>query len=979
MGNAAGRPVSVGPSPEVAEELAAKDKEIAILKHKIYELDIHRSDDDLPINSVTVPHTNSVTFNNADGLPAHRSTDVFDPDQDLRGGRSPRPRGSVHRKCSTTNFDPDNAPGERMLAFADTSGNSTAFRDTASVTHLPRGGVILHTEHGDLQFGSPPETIKDAMSMGFSVPTNFVIPRERFSLKRGVSVCEIEFPSFFNFFILKRKINLICTPKDQNAIIRTMEEALEGPAKKYMYTDNEYGPLCPPEIFAARPDHWKECEYFKEPRPPDTEPLTQAKLISFTNFDEDGKARIGQHLQVVDKGRGKGFYVYDLSLAAAEKSKPGLIKRPSRKLREFEGAGAVGAHESEAHSMMHGVSHDDENEEATERREPGLLAHITDQDSMSVFPPNIKELDKEGVEKHISAGVFLPAFYIPNFGVTILGSSHGFDKTGSTSGFVVWVHGRGIMVDPPPFSGRLLRSFGISPQAISALILTHIHADHDAGTMQKILEDTRVEVMTTKTIMESFVRKYAAVSSLSPSVIWDLFVFSPVTLEEPIHRYGATLRFFYSLHALPCVGVEIRCATKRIVYSADTYYDPDGIEKMKEKGVLSAARAQRLIDFPFDCDVVLHEAGVPPIHTPVTVLAQLPEDVRKNHLHLIHIGGGSAKEAEEKHGMRVAKPGVENTIRLEVPESHNALAIDILGTAQAIDLFRNFNINQCIQFLESVEVDVYEPDTVIVDKGRGLKDNFYLIMNGVATVSTDSGYSRPVRRGDYFCELLNEGDHGDHDHATPTIKSITALTVMRLEKFAFHRFLSQDARLRSAVEAGAASRRFNSREAIEANSVLRSLSSSQKHELQNTLHDIRHVHPGEALFSADDQRKVAMLVCRGEIEYYANPGDAAPAKVYKKGTMFANMCAMRMNLHAEKSTLGDGTPRLVDEETERIIGGVWKASATPPPPSEEDELETNKNIARTAAIFEAPREEFMEFAKHAPVVLLAMEKSCVIR
>ena len=251
MGQAAAKPVSVGPSTEVADELAAKNKEIAILKHKIYELDLHRNDDVAALgpNSVTIPHTQSVTFNNADGLPQHRSTDVFDPDQDLRGGGYRRSHGSVHRKCSTTNFDEGHQPGERLLAFADTSGNSKAFRaENTSVTHLPRGGVILHTEHGDIQFGSPPETIKDAMSLGFSVPTNFVIPRERFSLKRGVSVCEIEFPSFFNFFILKRKINLICTPKDQHAIIRTMEEALEGPAKKYMYTDNEYGPLCPPEM-----------------------------------------------------------------------------------------------------------------------------------------------------------------------------------------------------------------------------------------------------------------------------------------------------------------------------------------------------------------------------------------------------------------------------------------------------------------------------------------------------------------------------------------------------------------------------------------------------------------------------------------------------------------------------------------------------------------------------------------------------------
>ena len=48
------------------------------------------------------------------------------------------------------------------------------------------------------------------------------------------------------------------------------------------------------------------------------------------------------------------------------------------------------------------------------------------------------------------------------------------------------------------------------------MILTHCHADHDAGTFQKILLEQRVTVMTTKTIMASFVRKYSLVSVPSP-------------------------------------------------------------------------------------------------------------------------------------------------------------------------------------------------------------------------------------------------------------------------------------------------------------------------------------------------------------------------------------------------------------------------------------------------------------------------------
>jgi hypothetical protein len=43
-------------------------------------------------------------------------------------------------------------------------------------------------------------------------------------------------------------------------------------------------------------------------------------------------------------------------------------------------------------------------------------------------------------------------FTPPHFGVTVLGASHGFDASGSTSGYILWVNQRGIMIDPPPFS-----------------------------------------------------------------------------------------------------------------------------------------------------------------------------------------------------------------------------------------------------------------------------------------------------------------------------------------------------------------------------------------------------------------------------------------------------------------------------------------------------------------------------------------------
>lgn len=67
-------------------------------------------------------------------------------------------------------------------------------------------------------------------------------------------------------------------------------------------------------------------------------------------------------------------------------------------------------------------------------------------------------------------------FAPPMFGVTVLGSSHGFDPKGSTSGYVLWVNRRGVMVDPPPHSSTILEQNQIHPSVIDAVIVTHCHA-----------------------------------------------------------------------------------------------------------------------------------------------------------------------------------------------------------------------------------------------------------------------------------------------------------------------------------------------------------------------------------------------------------------------------------------------------------------------------------------------------------------------
>ncbi len=44
------------------------------------------------------------------------------------------------------------------------------------------------------------------------------------------------------------------------------------------------------------------------------------------------------------------------------------------------------------------------------------------------------------------------------------------------------------MIDPPPFAIHRLKKQGIYSMNIEGIIITHCHADHDAGALQTILD-----------------------------------------------------------------------------------------------------------------------------------------------------------------------------------------------------------------------------------------------------------------------------------------------------------------------------------------------------------------------------------------------------------------------------------------------------------------------------------------------------------
>ena len=102
---------------------------------------------------------------------------------------------------------------------------------------LTRGGYLVKTSLGPIQIGIPPETIKDTMIIPGGVPQYFVIPDDMFDWGKGISVAEVEFPIFYNFFIRKRKTFLICREDQYKALRNVLQESVFGPKEVNVSSD----------------------------------------------------------------------------------------------------------------------------------------------------------------------------------------------------------------------------------------------------------------------------------------------------------------------------------------------------------------------------------------------------------------------------------------------------------------------------------------------------------------------------------------------------------------------------------------------------------------------------------------------------------------------------------------------------------------------------------------------------------------------
>jgi CRP-like cAMP-binding protein/glyoxylase-like metal-dependent hydrolase (beta-lactamase superfamily II) len=443
----------------------------------------------------------------------------------------------------------------------------------------------------------------------------------------------------------------------------------------------------------------------------------------------------------------------------------------------------------------------------------------------------------------------------PFFGVTIIGSGHGFDPNSDTSGFVIWINGRGVLIDPPVDTTRWMKLHGVDSRLIDDLVLTHCHADHDAGTLQKLLEEGRVRLHTTATVIGSFVRKYRGVLGLTSSQVRALFDFSPVTIGQPVNIAGASFTFRYNFHPIPTLGFDVTYQDKTVAYSGDHLNDSRYLSALHEEGLLSSWRLKELLDFRWDADLILHEAGVPPIHTPIETLCGL-DDATKSRLYVNHI---SADKLPAEGGLKLAPPGVEATLVLEVTPPELWLAQRMLDLFAGVDLLNPLGIDKVAEFLRIACYRKYGAGETLVRTGEP-GDSFFLILSGEAEVIQKGETLTHLGRYDYFGEvgmLLSS-------ERTADVRAYTEMEVLCVVKQDFLRFIF-GTEIERSLQLVAESRLHEGWPLMNENSLLARLSVKQKTQLIPCMRQ-RNIPAGKLLFRAGDRIRCLYLIKEGEVK-----------------------------------------------------------------------------------------------------------------
>ncbi len=588
------------------------------------------------------------------------------------------------------------SPSSRPLASIGTSSSQSSPRDAIGgskspvlgaleMARLPRGGVYVETRLGALLIGSPAGSLKDVLFGNLRVPDFFFVPSDLFSRRLGtnlgLNLAELEiFALYRRYFISKTPIIVFC---ESEAVAESV---------RAVFCESLLPVVSNPDI----------------------------ELSDFTaTFDRNQVPRLSDELSFLSRHLSDGSASVEGGASADKITVDALVD-----LRCFDGE------ESALNDGILKIKNETDSvclELSLEEGHGGAV--------------RVKEVSESGVRKMAVSGVVklpdtLPMeirhFQItpPLFGVTVLGNSNGFDPTGLSTGYVVWVNRRGILVNPPAYcAARLSIEMGIHPSLINCVILTSSHADFDAGAFQKILHEEQVVIHSTLSIYDSFIRKYSALSGLEPKMLRDASKFRQVKIGTPMKICGANSEFFYNLDSTPSLGFTITVGERKLLFCSGFTLAKDVVDAAAAMGVISKGRKKCLSAFAEDIfDRIFFDAPLSTAEGTSKILSSLAdlspgyrEKLLINHCASTDFPGGLVKGPDGR--------GEDSSLVLEVEPPPYILAANLIESVEHTMFFKGLSIDHAASLVQIAERKLVKAGEQVMCVG-GLISSLSVMVSG---------------------------------------------------------------------------------------------------------------------------------------------------------------------------------------------------------------------------------------------------------
>ena len=615
--------------------------------------------------------------------------------------------------------------------------------------------LVRDKDFGNILFGCPPEVIKSFYGLKETIPSNIVIPQRVF--RKGRNIFDMEFITYSVIFSQKSKrtLDIICTETQEKRIRSILQEAL-------------FGPLFENNFASFLFDSIKNL------------PFNKRQTVSFNKFIH----RMGINKDIFSKfkeimslklNEDKVVLKMQPVLRPSFEKVPWLKNFAKNKIYKLIATAYVRAAMLKLEMNIFSLCDEAKGGEFIDKiisfhhfDEKGTVTMLNNGSRLKIWQTRhgIFKLYKGGKlwdtvdlkiseKKQESWKAAKAPFESPQLGFTFLGSGTGFDPKTYTSSYLIWIDGKAMGVDLLANCEEHFMRHGIASNDVTHIFLSHMHADHDAGIIEKIMWGEKSYLLTSRPIFDSFLRKTEALTSVDQDSIKNLVNFVNLEPGKEIPIPGidrAYITFDYSFHSIPSGRFRLRYRTLNgrevtIGFSGDTRYDKSLVNKVFRSGIITNERRKGILGFIWDCDHIVHEAGGGLLHTRVEELLNLPA-AKKRKLILTH----ADHKTRLTKGLRFGHEGETiNIFSNKYPVPAHSVQ-NFIPLIKKTGLFSKLSSKEFKFLLENVEIETFSRGKYIFKQGE-IGDKFYILLSGFAEVIKNNQVISIYEKGSFFGEL----------------------------------------------------------------------------------------------------------------------------------------------------------------------------------------------------------------------------------